>query len=272
MRVQKTGVAMTNLPLVHIGMASMPQRADACRRAIKGVLEQDHPAFKLWVSLNCYSIIPRNWPKDERVTYRLSDNKLGDAEKFYPFWEEGSSLLFTIDDDILYPKNYLSTMLHWFNHFKGRHALGVHGSILASKFESWLYDRWVSHFATPQKKHAQMHVLGTGTTLFDKEWLQGYNFVEWRNLSDIGTSLHLRHEGVARITIKRPEKWLRPINHVAPVCYSPKNLPRVTDKLKPHLSSFQTEVRCTDGVEQIKAATRHLPRQRKSGAARAKHN
>jgi hypothetical protein len=248
-------------------MASMPERANACRRTIQGILEQNHAAFKLWVSLNCYNNVPKNWPKDERVIYRLSDNELGDAEKFYPFGEEGSNLLFTIDDDILYPKNSLSTMLQWFNHFNGKHALGVHGSILAHGFQSWLYDRWVSHFAAPQKRNAQMHVLGTGTTLFDKEWLQGYNFAEWRNISDIGISLHLRCQGIARLTVKRPKKWLRPINRIAPVCYSPKNLQRVADKLKPHLGSFRTEVPCTAGVEQMKAAIRHLPRKRKSGGA-----
>ena len=249
-----------NSPLVHIGMASIPKRAEACKKTIMSILRQDYPNFKMWVSLNSYGKIPTNWPKDERLIYRLRENKLGDAEKFYPFHQEGSNLLFTIDDDIKYPENYLSTMLEWFDKFNGRCAIAAHGSILARGFKSWLHDRWVSHFTAAQKQHTQMHILGTGTTLFNKEWLRGYKFAEWKNMSDIGTSLHLRRRGIARISVRRPKKWLKAIGNVTAVCYTTANLQRLAAKLKPHLPNFQKEVSRDDGIQSMKAATKNLPR------------
>ncbi len=254
-----------NLPLVHIGMASIPERSNACLKTIHSILEQNHQCFKLWVSLNGHKSIPADWPQDNRITYRLTENELGDAEKFYPVNEEESDLLFTIDDDILYPKNYVATLLQWFMHLNGCHALAIHGAILTQGFKTWLYDRWVSHFADAQEKHIQMHILGTGTTLFNKTWFEGYNFAEWRNMSDIGTSLHLRKKGIARLTIPRFKGWLQGIPQITPICYSPSNLDVLDTKLKGCLNAFQTEVKCPEEAEEMKSAIRHLPRNKRKG-------
>lgn len=246
--------------LVHIGMATMPKRERACRKVIDSILAQTHEDWHLWVSLNDYGSVPRGWPEDSRITYRLSDNELGDGEKFFPHDQEGSDLLFAIDDDIVYPPDYLEKMLGWFNHFDQRYAIAVHGSILTNQFRSWAYDRWVSHFAYGQKQPAHMHILGTGTVLLKKEWLEGYQFADFRNMSDIGVSLQLRREGVARITVPRSRGWLKPIGGVKAICFSSANLRLVNKKLKSVISAFVKEVQVDDRVETMLDVCQKLPR------------
>lgn len=225
--------------MLHIGMASVPQRARIAHAAIESLLAQTFRDFRLRVVCNGYVGIPSGWPKDSRAEYVLGDNVLGDAAKFDLLREGGSSLLATVDDDLQYPPDYLERLLHWNQVLPGC-MVGVHGSTLKPGFTTWETDRRLLHFGAPLGKPHQVHFLGTGTSLLRKDWLLDYDPLPYRNLSDIGVGLHLHRKGISRVAVPRRAHWLREIGRPEAVCFQAENLKRLGVLLRPHLKSLLT--------------------------------
>ena len=92
--------------MITIGIASVPARAHMLIKTIESLLPQ---CDRIFIALNSYSEIP-NELINPKIHCDLLDNTLGDSAKILHA-RDHDCYFFSVDDDLVYPKNYCEYMI-----------------------------------------------------------------------------------------------------------------------------------------------------------------
>lgn len=193
------------------GMATIPQR----QSTLPEVLSRLAPQFdELHVYLNGYERKPLIGDLPN-VVLHLSDDygDLGAKGKFYGLNFAGvDDYYFALDDDFLYPDDYVTTLKTAMSRYKDTVAVCVHGSIFGDPLD-WYFER-VSTFSSRQglDRDRFVNLAGTGTfacklSSFPIRLLD----VMPRTMCDLQISIKARKLHVPLVSIKRRKNWLRSI-------------------------------------------------------------
>lgn len=108
-------------------LASFPEREKCLRDTVESILPQ---VDKLQVYLNNYENIPE-FLNNEKIKVYQSQSEIGDlndAGKFYKA-ERIKGYHLTIDDDIVYPVDYVKNIIKWVNFYNKKAVISLHGRI-----------------------------------------------------------------------------------------------------------------------------------------------
>ena len=154
---------------VFVGVASIPSREASLQHVVERLLPQ---ARRIGVYLNGYDRVPRFLRRRRIVVARSQDQgDLRDNGKFFFLSRSDSRYYATVDDDLIYPHDYLQRLVACLNEAEQRAAVGVHGAIYPSPIGELFDPRYLFHFADPTPHVMPVHLLGTGTALFDQsDW------------------------------------------------------------------------------------------------------
>lgn len=193
---------------VTASMASIPSRAHLLPRVVRSLLFQ---VDELCVYLNGYDRVPPCL-KDNRIKVARSGidgPDLGDAGKFY--WvNDTKGYVLTVDDDIVYPANYVRRYLQEIERLRRRAVVGVHGVVLPSKPRAYYTDRTVFHCRRSQSGHQPVHLLGTGTTAFHSDTIKvRIEDFQHPNMADIWLGIVAKRQKVPMVCLEHDEGWLR---------------------------------------------------------------
>lgn len=192
-------------------LASIPQRRDNLNLIIPNILKQ---CDKLYVNLIDYDYEPEilNHPKIQVNHFY----KAGSEIRFYNYNDiDDDSYYFTIDDDILYPLDYVQVMIDNMKKYNNSHVCCVHGSIIDLNLESGYYrkNRIVYYFQKALLKNTQINIPGTGTACFYKKNIKlNIKDYKYSNMSDVYTGCYLSAQNIKKISIKRQNYWLVHLN------------------------------------------------------------
>ena len=196
--------------LIAAGVASIPSRIDGLVQAVSTIAQQ---VDEVHVFLNGYSTVPTSLANIPEVKVYLSEeyDDLGDSGKFFGLAHGKSEFCLTFDDDIIYPTDYVETLVALAKQYKS--PTGVHGSILRFPLLGYYNPlaRSVFHFSSGNKVDRRVHILGTGTLCFSRDILPKMLCFKYRNMADIWFAKHCADHNVAQICIARPEGWLNPL-------------------------------------------------------------
>jgi hypothetical protein len=122
-----------------------------------------------------------------------------------------------VDDDIIYPGDYVERLANVVQQYNGKALVGVHGRIFMPPHRSYVRDALAIHFASGLARHSQMHELGGGTCAFLSERFQVDPFSwERTDMNDINTAIEAEKRGMPRIAVARPARWLKPYSQNQP--------------------------------------------------------
>lgn len=109
------------------GMASMPERETSLKLVVSSILPQ---VDELHVYLNNYNNIPDFLKQNKIFIYKSEDEigDIGDVGKFYTV-EKAKGYFFAMDDDIIYPFDYVITLMNKIEQYKRRYPVSLHGRI-----------------------------------------------------------------------------------------------------------------------------------------------
>ncbi|WP_299287382.1 hypothetical protein [uncultured Tateyamaria sp.] len=126
---------------------------------IQAVLPQ---VDRLFLTLNQFEHVPDEIAGNERIVTVIPDDDLLDVGKFH-FQPDPDDLIFTMDDDLVYPADYVAHMLSFTEHMDFDTTLiGLHGlSPDAEAPSGWKY----YHFRRGMKSIRGVTRLGTGVAL-----------------------------------------------------------------------------------------------------------
>ncbi len=197
--------------MIVAALASMPERQPYLEKVVDAIRPQ---VDLLRVYLNNFDTIPSFLTEDEGRLSSEAMGDMGDSGKFY--WFDGRedtahSHYLTLDDDLGYPGNYVSTLVQEFDARNGRAIVGVHGSTLLQPIEDFVTSRDERfRFYQGLVRARTVHLLGTATTLLSQETLDLslVDFRSLRNAADLHLAIAAQKQGVPMVAVARPEQWI----------------------------------------------------------------
>lgn len=186
-----------------IQIASIPEREKLLERTLRSLHGQD----EITVMLNGYRTAPA-FINELTVNYRITDNRMGDAHKFQGV-EGLEGYIFTCDDDLIYPKDYISELK------KGVDKYGVasfHGRTMNKRPVEDYYKKgrdFQFRCLYDVDKDVMVDVVGTGVLGWHTDSLK-INFSHFltRNMADIWFSAMCRSQGVDMWVINHKAFWI----------------------------------------------------------------
>jgi hypothetical protein len=210
---QKEPLNWKELAPIYGGMASFPERESQLKATINSVLPY---LDKLYLFLNDYVQVPVWLTQYSKVIPFLSNvekTNQGDAGKFYGISKitDNDFYYFSLDDDMLYPPDYIWHMINKIENHKRKAVVGCGGYTMKEQVTHFYTDRkdnW--HISMPNMEDRPVHILHTCLTAWHSSTLQfNYEQCEKANMGDIWLALAAQKEQVPMILIERPPNWVR---------------------------------------------------------------
>jgi len=193
------------------GIASHPAREEFLKVTIESIIDQFD---EIYVYLNNYKKVPE-FLKHEKITPILSSEADGDLRALGKFYKakDVDGYYFSMDDDIKYPKDYVSYLTNEIDLHYRKAVVGVHATIYRrhpiksyyrdkSRQIFYCYERW--------NKTQSVHMLGTGTMAFHTNTLKfdWELFKDQKNMLDPQMARHLHYLSLPQITLRRNRAWI----------------------------------------------------------------
>jgi len=135
--------------MIRAHLATFPPRAGILMQAVQSILPQ---VDRLFICLNGYDRVPEELGDLDKVQAMIPDTDLKDAGKF-AFPVDDDDLVFTIDDDILFPPDYVARTLTTLDRIGPDqnvvshlgHAFVVKGATGRPGWKNYAFNRRVQH-------------------------------------------------------------------------------------------------------------------------------
>lgn len=191
---------------VMAGMASFGRRADLLQQAVASLIDQ---VDRLGVYLNGYSDVPDflDHPKIE-VARSQDHGDIRDNGKFF-FLDRGYRCYAAVDDDIVYPPDYIAHLESCLEDAGEDAAVAIHGAVYPSRILGLFTPRHLFHYRDSLPHVMPVHLVGTGTILFD-QGVWGLSFDEFGTpgMADVWFAVAARKRGHRLFVANRGRDWL----------------------------------------------------------------
>lgn len=196
--------------LISACLASYPPRQDKLKEVVNALLPQ---VDRLFVYLNEYDEVP-SFLQHSRITVELGgkERNLRDNGKFFFAAKAPPGYVLTVDDDIVYPPDYVQALVRKIEFYERRAVVGVHGTIFAKPIRSYFRGRTLYHFELPLEHDVVVNQLGTGTVAFHTELLRpDFDAFKTTGMADVWLALQCKAARAPMIAISREAGWLQPM-------------------------------------------------------------
>lgn len=195
------------------GMASISERKEILPEVIGKILPQvDH----LFIYLNGYHEVP-SFLINEKVTVFMSKyhGDIAARGKFYNVDNvDKTAYYFSLDDDFLYPENYVERMIASLKKYNGNVIVTVHGSVFGDPL-NWYFER-TKVFGSKEKLNTDkfVNLVGTATFACDLEKFP-LSFSDFypSTMCDLQVSIKARQREIPAVAIRRRKGWLKTIKN-----------------------------------------------------------
>ena len=190
-------------------LATYPARLEILPITIESLLPQ---VDRLNVMLNGYghNFVPACC-KHVKINIEFLDNTMTDAAKFYGI-EKLKGYIFTCDDDILYPPDYVQKSIAKIEEYKRQYVITYHGRVFSTlPIYSFYRDR-AEMFRAIEGFEGDHFVdcAGDGVSVWHSDTLKmRYDYCELPNMSQLWFALACNKAGVKQIAISHEEGWLK---------------------------------------------------------------
>ena len=189
-------------------MASFPPRREGLQACLASILPQ---LDELILYLNDYEDVP-DFTRHDKIRVVRSQEARGDLRdngKFYDLPQGDDAYIFTLDDDILYPPDYVAQMIHQIEALGRTSVVGLHGVIFPQGEFTKLQQRTVYVFNNKSAGHF-VDLLGTGTTAWHSSTMKlSLPEFETKGVCDLYFAKAAADRGVPMFSIPREKNWLK---------------------------------------------------------------
>lgn len=194
---------------VIFNLATMPSRVNSLQETIESVIQQ---ADEINVYLNDYKSIPE-FLYHHKINYFKSQDELGDlgdAGKFFKVSTQ-KGYIFTIDDDLIYPRTYAADMIRQIERFNRRVVITCHGRIFPDRKITTIYRDALEFFGCLERtREAFIHCPGTGVSAFHSDTiLPPLSLFKASNMADVWLSIYLQKKEIPILCMAHPKSYIR---------------------------------------------------------------
>ncbi|KKK87145.1 hypothetical protein LCGC14_2756170 [marine sediment metagenome] len=199
------------MPQITASIATLPRRISQLKQTLASISPQVD-RINIYFDGHAESAINELVPYVDTHFMRAAHDtqRRGDAGKFY--WaHQIKGYHFTCDDDLVYPPDYVETMIAAIERHERRVIVGVLGSRFTA-FPIGYYCSRAGHLGLLAANSCDqlVHILGTGTVAYHTDTLEvNLSHFPRVNMSDAQLAIRAKRRGVSMVSIKRPKDWLQ---------------------------------------------------------------
>ena len=192
------------------GVATLKNRKEALRDTVLSILPQ---VDELIVYQNGYKEI-FEFLKHEKIKVISSFDTgidMGDAGKFYHVDKEKGCYYFSIDDDLIYPSNYVNRTLEYLRKYANEVIVTSHGRKLKPGAVSYYKDSSASFPCLHDVEQEEfIHFGGTGVMAFDTSVVKiDFAYFKRPNMGDIWMGLYARENSIPILVFPHKRGWIK---------------------------------------------------------------
>lgn len=170
---------------ISVNLATYPPREDSLIKCLNNLLQIDLIDV-IRVYLNEYNDIPSNFPKNNKILYLLGEKNLKDSGKFYWANDIKNEYYFTIDDDLIYPREYFIDHIKLLKKYDNKIFVSLHGKIMKDCPTTFNDNLKSFHCLKDLDNDEWINNGGTGVMLFDNSiYTIPINFFEYHGMADL---------------------------------------------------------------------------------------
>ncbi len=199
---------MNDVPRI-AGVATIPSREATFRQMLASVADQ---VDRLHVYLSGHVGYLKGLPNI--VQHKVDGDPYGDAGKFIglddAYTRKGYYL--TFDDDLLYPPDYVETMIDGIERYRRKEVCSFHGRSFENlPIQNYYRGATQRHYCLRDvARDEQVDVPGTGCMGFHTSALElSMEDFPSRNMADVHMAVALRCQGVAAVCLKHADGWIK---------------------------------------------------------------
>lgn len=190
-------------------MATMPARMNSLEETVASILPQVN---ELHIYLNDFTFIPGFLQHEKIKLYKSQEyaGDLGDAGKYFTA-DQIKGYHFTIDDDIIYPANYISIMIEAIEKYQRKAIITTHGRRFKQfPVKSYYHADADSYRCDGQLvKDEKIHVGGSGVMAYHTDTIKfSISNFKVTNMADIWVAIKCQNEGIPIICIAHKRAWI----------------------------------------------------------------
>jgi len=190
-------------------MATFPGREKSLEETVASII---HQVDELHIYMNDIDTYPFFSGNAKIKLYFSKDHMgdLGDAGKFYNC-DQIKGYHFTIDDDIIYPPNYVATMIAAIEQYQRKAIVSCHGRMFDKLPVLSYYKGHSAAYSCLRNvnKDVFAHVIGTGVLAYHTDTIQLHlGIFEYTNMADIWFSKYCNDHQVPRVILQHRAKWI----------------------------------------------------------------
>lgn len=191
-------------------MATIPGRERSLKETVASLIGQ---VDKLYIYANNYKSVP-DFLNQDKIKVFISDDwlgDLGDSGKFFNC-HTYKGYHFTVDDDIIYPGDYVSKTIESIDKYERRYVLSYHGRIFNDLPVHNYYHCHTAAFSCFHQvdKDVFSHIIGTGVMAYHSDTiLIKLSAFEVPNMADIWLSKYCQENNIPRVILNHPAGWIK---------------------------------------------------------------
>lgn len=193
--------------MIIANMATYPGRKDIILDSVKRLLPQ---VDKLNLCLNEFTDIPLELKDLDKLNPFIPNKDYKDMGKFLHNYNDNDYVLL-VDDDIIYPDDYVETLVSYYNKFSDLNCIvGCHGIIYSDIFDGNALSRKVFSFTKRLDRNRVVNQLGTGTVLLKGSQMPSIEYMLGsEKFVDVRFSKYLYEKKIHLICIERNDNWMK---------------------------------------------------------------
>jgi hypothetical protein len=205
-----------NKDLVTVSVSSVEWRKEGLKKTLESVINQvDH----VNVFLQDYRSVP-DFLDHHKITIALGEEypevwSKGAGAKF--FWaDQVHGYHFIIDDDILYPPDYVQYCIEKIEYYQRKAVVGFHGSIFKPIIENYIESKDRFWFIEKLANDQFVHLLGTGLLAYHTDTISvSVDDFIYRNMADLQFALLAQKQQVPLICLSRTDGYIKEIQSLS---------------------------------------------------------
>jgi hypothetical protein len=182
-------------------------------KVINSVIED---CDKINVALNSYDGEIPKFLFDNKINILITDNSKGDAYKFYFLNNTEDAYYITLDDDIIYPKNFIKKIIQKCDFYERKKVITYHGRNF-EKFPIESYYKSKSkryHFLQEVSKDTKVQFGGTGLMCFHSNLFKiPFEYFIFPNMADVWIGKYCMENNIDIICVEHKKNELSNIDH-----------------------------------------------------------
>lgn len=192
------------------GVATIKERRENLKLTVNSIINQ---VDKLIVYQNGYKEIFDFLKHDKIEVISSMDTKIdmGDAGKFYKLSEVKNSYYLTIDDDLIYPTDYVTNIIKHLNKFNNNVIVSHHGRRMKYRPQSYYLDILEPYRCLDEiKKVTEVHFGGTGVMCLHTGFINNLSFDYFKspNMADIWVGKFAEENNVPIMVLPHKKGWI----------------------------------------------------------------